>query len=83
MKLADGRINKSGIIVVKAQRFRSQEKNRQDALDRLQQLIQSVNREPKKRFVTKPSSSVRQKRMDDKTRKAKQKQLRGKVKWTD
>ncbi len=83
MQLTDSRINNSGVIVIKSQRFRSQDKNREEALYRLQQLIQSVNRIPKKRVATKPSKSARQKRMDDKTRKAQHKKLRGRVKWVE
>jgi len=83
LQLADNRINKEGIIIIKAQRFRTQEKNREDALTRLQQLIQSVSRVEKKRVATKPTRGARQKRMDDKNRKGQNKKLRAKVSWSD
>lgn len=79
--LSDSRINRDGVIVIKAQRFRTQEKNRADALERLQELIQSVARVQKKRVNTRPSLSAKRKRMDHKTKQGKQKNLRGKVSW--
>ena len=79
LKLKDHRITKEGIIVIKAQRFRSQEKNRLDALTRLQDLIKGVAVTQKKRIATKPGKAARQKRMDQKTQRGKIKTLRGKV----
>ncbi len=79
LKLKDHRITKEGIIVIKAQRFRSQEKNRLDALTRLQDLIKGVAVTQKKRIATKPGKAARQKRMDQKTQRGKIITLRGKV----
>lgn len=79
LQLRDRRISSDGIIVIKAQRFRSQEKNREEALTRLQQLVRSVAVSRKKRRPTRPSKSARKKRMDSKTRRGKIKALRGKV----
>lgn len=78
-QLRDSRISGEGIIVIKAQRFRSQEKNRADALDRLGDLIRSVAVTQKARRATKPTRSSQQKRMDSKTRRGRVKNLRGKV----
>jgi len=79
MKFKDRRITSEGIVVIKAQRFRTQEKNREDALNRLSTLISSASKVQKKRWPTKPSRGSRQKRMDGKTRRGKTKVLRGKV----
>lgn len=78
-KLTDSRISTDGVIVIKAQRFRSQEKNRNDALERLRALIRSVAVTQKTRRATKPSRSSQRKRMDSKTRRGQVKSLRGKV----
>jgi len=67
------------VLVLKAQRFRSQEKNRADALERLQELIAGVTVSPKKRQPTRPSKSAKRKRMDSKTRRGKLKSLRGRI----
>lgn len=76
---ADARITGDGVIVIKAQRFRTQEKNREDALARLAELIHSVAVTQKKRVATKPSRRSQQKRMDKKSQHGRTKQLRGKV----
>ena len=81
LHLADKRISKEGVIIIKAQRFRTQEKNREDALQRLQALIRSVAQTRKKRIATKPSKGSQQKRIDSKTRKGRDKALRKKVNW--
>jgi len=79
LALSDQRINKDGIIVIKAQSHRQQEKNRQEALDRLKQLILSAVRTRKKRRSTKPTRASQKKRLDSKTRQARKKNLRGKI----
>lgn len=79
LSLKDKRINKEGIVIIKAQRFRSQEKNRVDALERLQELIKSVAVVKKKRVSTKPSRSAKSKRMNEKSQRGRDKQLRRKV----
>ncbi|KPJ95028.1 MAG: hypothetical protein AMJ53_03750 [Gammaproteobacteria bacterium SG8_11] len=78
--LSDQRITQEGVIIIKAQQYRSQEKNKQDALNRLQALIRSVTVTRKKRIATKPSKSAKQKRLENKSRRAKIKESRGKVK---
>ncbi len=79
LALRDRRISKDGVIIIKAQQYRTQEKNRQAALDRLQELLRTVAVVRKARKPTKPSKSSQTKRLDRKTRHGKTKQLRGKV----
>ncbi len=83
LNLKDKRISKEGVIVIKAQRYRTQEKNRDDAFARLAELIKSVNISQKKRIATKPTRAAKQKRMDSKTHKGQIKNLRSKVRDTD
>lgn len=78
-QLADRRISSDGVIVIKAQRFRSQEKNREDALARLQALIVSAGISSKKRMPTKPTRSSKKRRLEGKTKRGELKTLRGKV----
>ena len=79
LKLQDRRINKEGVIIIKAQQFRTQEKNRDDALERLQEIIKSVTVVQKKRKPTKPSKGAKKRRLDSKTRRGKTKALRGRI----
>lgn len=79
MALSDQRISKEGVVIIKAQSFRTLELNKEDALNRLQALIQSVARAPKTRRPTKPTKGSQRRRVDHKTRKGKIKSLRGKV----
>lgn len=79
LELGDYRISSSGIIIIKAQRFRSQEKNRADALARLHELVQRVATVKKARRATKPSKAAKQRRMDEKSRRGKTKAARQKV----
>ena len=80
LNLNDSRINKNGIIVIKAQNYRTQEKNRTDALERLQELIKSVSTVKKLRRATKPSKASKKRRMDKKKQRGRTKALRGRVK---
>ena len=75
----DQRISNEGILVIKAQRFRTQEKNRVDAIERLRELIVDATRVEKKRRPTKPSRSSQRKRMDSKTKRGQTKRLRRSV----
>jgi len=79
MALQDQRISKDGVIVIKAQSFRTLELNKEDALERLKELIQEAVKVQKARRATRPSKSARRKRVDSKTQKGKTKALRGKV----
>jgi len=79
IKLGDQRISKDGVVIIKAQQFRSLEKNRAEALRRLHELIASVAVLPTKRRPTKPTKGSVAKRLDHKARRASIKSGRGKV----
>ncbi|MCK7551298.1 alternative ribosome rescue aminoacyl-tRNA hydrolase ArfB [Marinobacter goseongensis] len=79
MQLSDQRISKEGIIIIKAQSFRTLELNKEDALERLKELILEAVKQQKVRRATRPTRSSQRKRVDKKTRKGKTKALRGKV----
>lgn len=77
LKLRDHRISSDGVVMIKAQQFRSQEQNREDALDRLRALIQSVAVPRKKRKATRPTHTSKQRRLESKKRQSRLKALRG------
>lgn len=79
MGLRDRRINKDGVVIIKAQQFRTQEKNRRSALERLTELIRSVAVLPKARKPTRPTKNSQRKRLDTKTQRGRTKLLRRKV----
>jgi ribosome-associated protein len=79
LNLGDRRITKDGIVIIKAQQHRTQEQNKEDALNRLQSLIKSILLTPPKRKPTKPSRSAKRKRMDSKTKRGQIKALRGNI----
>jgi ribosome-associated protein len=79
LQLKDQRVNAEGVIVIKAQRFRSQEKNRADALARLEALIDKAQQKRKPRRATRPTRASQKRRMDAKTHRGAVKSLRGKV----
>jgi len=83
LALNDQRITREGVIVIKSQAYRTQEKNRDAALSRLQTLIRRVAVTGKKRIATRASTSAKKQRMDHKTRRGKNKQLRGRVTGDD
>ena len=77
VKLKDHRISHEGVITIKAQQYRSQEQNREDALARLRALIQSVAVPRKKRKATKPTKGSQQRRLESKAKRGRLKALRG------
>ena len=77
LALRDKRITKDGVIIIKAQKYRTQEKNRDDALERLREIIKNVTTVQKTRRPTKPSRASQKRRMDSKTQRSKIKKLRG------
>ena len=79
LALSDHRITKEGVVIIKSQQTRSQEKNRASALQRLQDLIQRVSVTPKKRRATKPTKAAKKRRMDTKTKHGHTKDMRRKV----
>jgi len=79
LHLGDHRLTKDGVIVIKAQQYRTQEQNREDALARLREIIKSVTVIQKARRATKPTRGAQQRRMDSKALRGKTKALRGRV----
>src|SRR3989338_6254649 len=79
LELRDQRITKDGVIIIKAQQFRSQEMNRGEALRRLKALVQSIAVLPVVRRPTKPTRSSQKRRMDSKAKRGAIKSMRGKV----
>lgn len=79
LKLNDHRITSEGVVVIKAQEHRSQEQNREEALQRLQNLIKSAVVIPKPRKPSKPTRSSQKKRLDSKSKRSQIKTIRGKV----
>lgn len=82
MAIRDQRISCGGVITIKAQRFRSQDKNREDAINRLLSLLKSAAVTTKARKPTKPTRGSQKRRMDSKTRRGQTKSLRGKIQST-
>jgi ribosome-associated protein len=79
LALSDQRITRDGVVVLKAQASRSLEQNKEDALRRLQELVDSVAVPPALRRPTRPTRSSQRKRLDAKTRSGQTKAMRGKV----
>lgn len=79
LALRDSRITQQGVLVIKAQQYRTQEANRLDALARLQALVDSVARPPRVRRATRPTLGSQQRRLEAKSRRAGIKALRGRT----
>jgi len=79
LALRDQRITDEGVVVIKAQQHRSQEKNRQAALARLQELVNAVAQPPRLRKATRPTRASKQRRLEGKTQRAQTKAGRAKV----
>lgn len=79
LDLNDSRITKEGVVVIKSQQHRSREQNKEEAIERLVELIKSVNVSKKKRIETKPSKNAVKKRLDAKKKQGDKKKLRGRV----
>ena len=79
----DRRITDDGVLVLSAQRFRTQDRNRQDARERLAAFIASGLHAPKKRVATKPSRASKQRRLDEKRGRSTIKASRGRRAWDD
>ncbi len=79
LRSRDSRMTKDGRVVIKAQRFRHQEQNREDALQRLAALIRTAMIAPKKRRHTRPTLAARKRRVDRKVKRGRLKALRGRV----
>jgi ribosome-associated protein len=79
LKLSDRRLSSDGVIVIKAQRYRTQNKNRMDALDRLAELLRSATVTLRKRTPTKPTRGSVERRIEGKAQRGRLKTLRSKV----
>ena len=78
-ELAGSRMTREGVLIINARRRRTQERNRQDAIDRLVELVREAARKPKHRVETKPTARSRERRLDEKHRRSGIKQKRGRV----
>jgi len=76
LNLPDKRLTKEGVLIIEAKRFRTQEKNRSDAIQRLKELIRKAAEKPKVRKRTKPPKVAKQKRLEEKRKRAEIKKLR-------
>jgi ribosome-associated protein len=79
LKLSDQRITRDGVIVIKSQQYRSQERNREAALERLRDLVRSVAVTRRKRIPTRPGPAARERRLAEKSLRARRKRLRGRA----
>ena len=76
VRIAGKRVSKEGVLLVDARRFRTQERNRQDAVERLVQWIRRAAEKPKKRIKTRPTLSSRERRLEGKRQRSETKRLR-------
>jgi ribosome-associated protein len=79
LQFRDQRLSRDGVIIIKAQRYRSQEKNREDALNRLREFVLRATYSPRKRKPTRPTLSSQKRRLDNKTKRARLKTMRTKI----
>ncbi|MBR9830399.1 MAG: aminoacyl-tRNA hydrolase [Oceanospirillales bacterium] len=79
LALSDSRVTQDGVIIIKAQQYRNQEQNRDDALNRLAELIRSAVKMEKRRRPTRPTRSSQRKRIEKKKQRGNVKSMRGKV----
>jgi len=79
LAISDRRLNSDGVIVIKAQKYRSQEKNGRDAIERLLELIRTATQRHRKLIPTRPSKAAKEKRLATKSKRSQTKLLRGKV----
>jgi len=79
IRLAGRRASREGVLVIQARRFRSQERNRQDAIDRLVKLIKEAVKRPSPRRSTKPTRASKERRLNTKRQRADIKQLRQRI----
>ena len=79
LQLRDQRVSGDGVVVIKAQQYRSREKNRADALERLAALIRGAGETRRPRIATRPTRGSQQRRLDQKSRRGQTKRMRGRV----
>ena len=83
IRLGGKRMTSEGVLVINARQFRTQERNRQDALERLVELIQQAAKQPRKRTKTQPSLGAKRRRLEQKRRRSQVKHLRRRVSRTE
>ena len=83
VRLAGHRLNQENVLVIQAQRFRSQERNRADALERLEALLRQALTRPRPRRATRPTKGSKERRLKSKTQRSRTKTLRGRVHGND
>lgn len=79
MHLKDSRITDEGILILKAQQYRTQETNKKDAIKRLHEIVNAANQVKPMRYATRPSYGSKQRRLESKTQRGQIKQMRGKI----
>lgn len=79
MHLKDSRITDEGILILKAQQYRTQETNKKDAIKRLHEIVNAANQLKPMRYATRPSYGSKQRRLESKTQRGQIKQMRGKI----
>jgi ribosome-associated protein len=79
MHLKDNRITAEGVLVLKAQQYRTQEANKKDAIARLHEIVNAANQVKPTRYATRPSYGSKQRRLESKTQRGQIKQMRGKI----
>ena len=83
IRIAGKRVSTEGILIIDARRFRTQERNRQDARERLAEIVRAATRKPKKRKATRPTASSRARRLDGKRQRSEIKRMRRKGPGTE
>jgi len=79
VRLAGRRMTEDGVLIIEARRFRTQDRNRQDAIDRLVALIRRASKKPKRRRKTKPTLASKEQRLETKRRRSERKRMRQSV----
>ncbi|MEQ1601810.1 MAG: aminoacyl-tRNA hydrolase [Methylophilaceae bacterium] len=79
LNLKDSRITDEGVLVLKAQQYRTQEANKKDAIKRLHEIINAANQVKPTRYATRPSRGAQKRRLESKTQRGQVKRLRGKI----
>jgi len=79
LNLKDNRINDEGVLVLKAQQYRTQEANRRDAVQRLHEIVNAANHVAPMRYATRPTRGANRRRLESKAQRGHTKQLRGKI----
>ena len=79
LHLKDSRITDEGVLVLKAQQYRTQEANKKDAIKRLHEIINAANHVQPMRYATRPTYGAKQRRLESKTQRGQIKQMRGKI----